>query len=239
MSFVFSPEPIVALPVADSKDQFAVRRVYCVGRNYSAHAVEMGSDPKRDLPFFFCKPANSVVPIKNGQVLEWPYPSQTANLHYEIELVVAIGKAGRDIPLAQAHDYVWGYAVGLDMTRRDLQTQMKEKGKPWEIGKAFDYSAPIGEIYPTPQVGYLSNAAIYLRVNGIEKQYSNIDQMIWSAAEIISYLSGYFELKPGDLIMTGTPEGVGMVKVGDVMEGGVAGLADIKVKVFQDDHKSF
>jgi fumarylpyruvate hydrolase len=227
MSFIFPPQPLTALNIAASSDQFPVRRVYCVGRNYAAHAKEMGADPSREAPFFFCKPADAVLPMQAGQTLELPYPSQTTNLHHEVELVVAIGKAGRDIPLQQAQEYVWGYAVGLDMTRRDLQGQMKEKGKPWEIGKAFDYSAPIGLLYRTQ----ITQAAIYLQVNGSDKQRSNIDQMTWSVPEIIHHLSRYFELKPGDLIMTGTPEGVGAVKVGDVMVGGVEGLGEIRVKV--------
>jgi fumarylpyruvate hydrolase len=231
MPFIFSPEPITALNVGNSSDQFAVRRVYCVGRNYAAHAREMGSDPTREAPFFFCKPANAVVPITNGQTLDLPYPTQTANLHHEIELVVAIGKAGRDIPVEEANEHVWGYAVGLDMTRRDLQNQMKEKGKPWEIGKAFDHSAPIGLLYPANQVSDVKKAAIYLQVNGVEKQRSAIDQMTWSVPEIIHHLSRYFELKPGDLIMSGTPEGVGAVVVGDVMVGGIDGLGEITINV--------
>ncbi len=231
MAFVFSPEPATALNVADSPDQFAVRRVYCVGRNYAAHAREMGADPARDIPFFFCKPANAVLPSKEGEVLNLGYPSQTMDFHHEIELVVAIGKTGRDIPVDSANEHVWGYAVGLDMTRRDLQGKMKDKGKPWEIGKAFDHSAPMGLLYPVNQTGYINDAAIYLRVNGNEKQHSNIDQMIWSVPEIIHYLSCFFELKPGDLIMTGTPEGVGAVVVGDTMEGGIDGLGKIDVKV--------
>ncbi|PRC94528.1 fumarylacetoacetate hydrolase family protein [Solimicrobium silvestre] len=233
MSYIFPPEAVTALKVAASSDLFAVRRVYCVGRNYAAHAREMGSDPTREAPFFFCKPANAVTPITDGQTLELAYPGVTTNFHHEIELVVAIGKAGRDIPVAQANAHVWGYAVGLDMTRRDLQGQMKDKGKPWEIGKAFDHSAPIGNLYPVDQVGLLNinKAAIYLKVNGSDKQRSNIDQMTWSVPEIISHLSSYFELKPGDLIMTGTPEGVGAVLVGDVLEGGIAGLGGIRVRV--------
>jgi len=231
MPFVFPAEPITALNIASSSDQFPIRRVYCVGRNYAAHAREMGSDPTREAPFFFCKPANAVMPITDGQTLQLPYPTQTANLHHEIELVVAIGKAGRNIPVEKAHEHVWGYAVGLDMTCRDLQNQMKEKGKPWEIGKAFDHSAPIGLLIPANQVADVKKAAIYLQVNGNEKQRSTIDQMTWSVPEIIHHLSRYFELKPGDLIMTGTPEGVGSVAVGDVMSGGIDGLGEITVNV--------
>lgn len=231
MTYIFPPETTPALNINGSPDQFPIRRVYCVGRNYAAHAREMGSDPTREAPFFFCKPADAVLPAVNGQTLTLPYPSQTSNLHHEVELVVAIGKAGRDLPVEQAYDHVWGYAVGLDMTRRDLQNQMKEKGKPWEIGKAFDHSAPIGLLHPATQVGEINQAAIYLQVNGQEKQRSTIDQMTWSVPEIIHHLSRYFELKPGDVIMTGTPEGVGAVTVGDVMVAGIEGLGEIQVNL--------
>ena len=231
MPYIFSPEPVSVLQVANSADQFAVRRVYCVGRNYAAHAREMGSDPTREDPFFFCKPADAVLPIADAETVILPYPTLTKNYHHEVELVVAIGKAGRDISVDQANDYVWGYAVGLDMTRRDLQGQMKDKGRPWEIGKAFDFSAPIGALYPVSKVGLFSRAAIYLQVNGKDRQRSDIDQMTWSVPEIISHLSRYFELKAGDLIMTGTPEGVGAVVVGDVLEAGIAGLGAIRLKI--------
>jgi fumarylpyruvate hydrolase len=233
MSYIFPPEKIAALAVANSVDQFAVRRVYCVGRNYAAHAREMGSDPTREDPFFFCKPADGVVPIADIQTaaLPLPYPSLTKNFHHEVELVVAIGKSGSNIAVDQANEYVWGYAVGLDMTRRDLQGQMKDKGKPWEIGKAFDHSAPIGAVYPVSATGLLTQAEIYVQVNGADRQRSNIDQMTWSVPEIISHLSRYFELHPGDLIMTGTPEGVGAVVVGDVLDAGISGLGTIRVKV--------
>ncbi len=231
MSYVFEPEAVTSLAVAASPEQFAVRRVYCVGRNYAAHAREMGTDPDREPPFFFCKPANAVVPVVHGERATIAYPSQTNNYHYEIELVVAIGKAGRAIPVEDALDYVWAYGVGLDMTRRDLQSQMKEHGRPWEIGKAFDQSAPVSTLYPVSQTGHLTKAAIWLEVNGQQKQHSNIDQMSWSVAETISQLSRYFELKPGDIIMTGTPEGVGAVLPGDEIRGGITGLDEIRVLV--------
>lgn len=231
MSYIFSPEAVPALPLANSADQFAVRRLYCVGRNYAAHAREMGSDPTRDVPFFFCKPADAVLPVPEGSAVALPYPGMTSNFHHEVELVVAIGKAGRDIAVDQANDYVWGYAVGLDMTRRDLQGQLKDQGKPWEISKAFDLSAPMGALYPVSQVGLISKAEIFLQVNQADRQRSNIDQMSWSVPEIISHLSRYFELKPGDLIMTGTPEGVGAVVPGDVIDAGIAGLGSIRVRV--------
>lgn len=231
MSYIFPPEAVTALSVAGSSDLFAVRRVYCVGRNYAAHAREMGNDPSREAPFFFCKPGNAVLPLANGVAGQLPYPAMTTNFHHEIELVVAIGKAGKTIPLEQAQEHVWGYGVGLDMTRRDLQAQMKDKGKPWEISKAFDHSAPISQLYPVSQVGVLNQAEIYLQVNGRDKQRSNIDQMSWSVAEIIHHLSHYFELHAGDLIMTGTPEGVGAVVAGDSLHGGIAGLGSIQVNI--------
>jgi len=231
MAFVFPPEPPVAIPVAGSSDQFAVRRVYCVGRNYAAHTREMGFDPDRELPFFFCKPTDAVVPVAYGQTLELAYPSQTQNFHHEAELVVAIGKNGSDIPLDQALDHVWGYAVGLDMTRRDLQMRMREQGRPWEIGKAFDRSAPIGPIHPAAQVGHFTQGALWLTVNDQSKQQSDASFLIWSVPEMVAYLSKFFRLEPGDLIFTGTPEGVGAVQAGDIMKVGIERLGELTVKV--------
>ncbi|QRY78139.1 fumarylacetoacetate hydrolase family protein [Pseudomonas sp. PDNC002] len=231
MSYVFAPPAPTSLAIVGSDQRFPVRRVYCVGRNYAAHAREMGFDPDREPPFFFCKPADAVVPVAAGHTLELPYPAQTSNYHYEIELVVAIGKAGRDIPEEQANEHVWGYAVGLDMTRRDLQMQMREMGRPWEIGKAFDASAPIAPLHPASAAGHPSRAAIWLQVDGSDKQRSNIDRLIWSVPATIAYLSQFFELHPGDLIMTGTPEGVGPVVAGELMTGGVDGLGQIRVRV--------
>ena len=231
MSFIFQPEANPALPIANSTTLFPVRRVYCVGRNYAAHAREMGADPTREAPFFFCKPADAVLPVHHGKQVDLPYPSLTKNYHHEVELVVAIGRAGKNIAIDNAQDYVFGYAVGCDMTRRDLQGKMKDTGKPWEIGKAFDYSAPIGEIYPVKQHGVLQQAEIYIQVNGQDKQRSDINQMSWNVAEIIHHLSTYFELKPGDLIMTGTPEGVGAVQIGDSLQAGIAGLGSIHLRV--------
>jgi len=231
MSYVFQPAPVTTLPVAGSNEQFPVRRVYCVGRNYAAHAREMGFDPDREPPFFFCKPADAVVAVPYGTTLELPYPSETSNFHYEIELVAAIGKSGADIPVEQALDYVWGYAVGLDMTRRDLQIKMREVGRPWEIGKAFDRGAPTAPLHKAADVGHLDKAELWLKVNGQDKQRSDTSKLIWSIAETVAYLSKYFRLEPGDLIFTGTPEGVGPVVKGDLMEGGVAGLGELKVRV--------
>lgn len=231
MSYVVKAPEVVGVPVVGTTDQFPVRRVYCVGRNYAAHAREMGFDPDREPPFFFCKPTDSVKPVTYGDTLEVPYPSETGNYHYEIELVAAIGKAGSNISEADALSHVWGYAVGLDMTRRDLQMKMREMGRPWEIGKAFDNSAPIGPMHPANTVSHLEQAEIALKVNGEFKQKSTIDKLIWNVAETVSYLSRYFHLEEGDLIYTGTPEGVGPVVKGDIMEGSVEGLGTIAVKV--------
>jgi fumarylpyruvate hydrolase len=231
MAFVFPPDPPIAVPVAGSDDKFAVRRVYCVGRNYAAHAREMGFDPDREPPFFFCKPAGAVIPVAYGETLEIPYPSQTTNYHYEAELVAAIGKGGTDIAVADALDHVWGYAVGLDMTRRDLQMKMREMGRPWEIGKAFDDSAPIGPIHRTSDVGHFESGGIWLTVNGATKQESDVSHLIWSVAETVSDLSKFFRLEPGDLIYTGTPEGVGPVAKGDSMMVGIGRLGELSVRV--------
>jgi len=233
MSYVFAPQQPTSLAVAGSEQRFPVRRVYCVGRNYAAHAREMGFDPQREPPFFFCKPADAVVPVADGQCLELAYPSETENYHYEIELVVAIGRSGRNIPVERANQHVWGYAVGLDMTRRDLQMKMREMGRPWEIGKAFDDSAPIGPLHPLSRTGHLDKGGIWLQVEGVDRQRSDIDQLIWSVPETIAYLSRFFTLHPGDLIMSGTPEGVGAVVAGESMRGGVDGLGAIEVRVIQ------
>jgi fumarylpyruvate hydrolase len=231
MAFVFPPEAPVGIPVAGSDDLFAVRRVYCVGRNYAAHAREMGFDPDREPPFFFCKPADAVVPVAYGETLELAYPAQTQNYHYEAELVAVIGKGGSDIPLSQALDHVWGYAVGLDMTRRDLQMKMREMGRPWEIGKAFDRSAPVGPIHPVSSVGHFEQGGLWLTVNGETKQKSDVSHLIWSVAETVADLSRFFRLEAGDVIFTGTPEGVGAAKAGDVMAVGVERLGELTVRV--------
>jgi fumarylpyruvate hydrolase len=231
MSYVFAPAPVVAVPVVGSSEQFAVRRIYCVGRNYEAHAREMGHDPDREPPFFFGKPADAVLYVAPGTTGEFPYPSQSKNVNYEMELVAAIGKAGKDIATERALEHVYGYALGIDMTRRDLQAEAKKLGRPWDTAKGFDYSAPLGPIHPVSKVGHIDHGAIWLSVNGEDKQRSDVSQLIWSTAETISYLSTLFELKPGDLIFTGTPEGVGAVVKGDLMTGGVDGLGDFSVRV--------
>jgi len=231
VSYVFEPEAQVTVPVAGTDALFPVRRLYCVGRNYAAHAREMGSDPDREPPFFFCKPDNSIVVVEPGQTAEFAYPSQSSNVHHEIELVVAIGRSGRDIPAEQALAHVYGYTVGLDMTRRDLQFKMRDKGRPWELGKAFDQSAPIATIHPVSAVGHPAAGAIWLQVDGVDRQRSDINALIWSVSEIIANLSTFFELQPADLIYTGTPEGVGKVERGQTMKGGIDGLGELQVKV--------
>ena len=232
MNYIFPPMSVVGLPIHDTDQFFPVRRVYCVGRNYADHAREMGSDPTREPPFFFCKAndAQSIIPVSPNQVNDLPYPPKTQNLHYEVELVVAIGQDGANLSAEQAKDLIFGYAVGLDMTRRDLQNAMKQNGRPWEIGKAFDYAAPIGEIYPVATVD-IQNAAISLSVNGEPKQQGNINQLIWNVAETIANLSALFKLKAGDLIFTGTPAGVGAVVKGDKMLAQIDGLGSIELVV--------
>lgn len=233
MSFVFNPMPIVGLPVKDNDALFPVRRVYCVGRNYAAHAREMGFDPDREPPFFFCKPNDpeSIVPVPANEAVTLPYPALTNNYHYEIELVVAIGKDGKNISVEDAKDYIYGYTVGLDMTRRDLQMAQREKGRPWEVGKAFDYSAPVGLIHTIEQTGELNSGDIHLTVNGETRQRSDVTHLIWNIAETIANLSTLFELKQGDLIFTGTPEGVGAVVRGEQMRAEITGLTGITVNV--------
>jgi fumarylpyruvate hydrolase len=233
MSFVLTPPAVVGLPVAGSSDLFPVRRVYCVGRNYAANASEMGFDPDREPPFFFCKPNDdaSIVPVPAGETVGIPYPGQTANYHYEAELVVLIGKGGRDIAVEDAAKHIYGYAVGLDMTRRDLQMKMREQGRPWEIGKAFDFSAPVGVVRRLAESGEITAGAITLEVNGETRQKSDIRNLIWSVNEVIANLSTLFALQPGDLIFTGTPEGVGAVQRGQTMQVRIDGLEPISVNV--------
>jgi len=230
MSFVFTPPAVVSVPVVGTTDRFPVHRVYCVGRNYEEHAKEMGFTG-REPPFFFLKPADAVVVVDAGKTGVIPYPSLTSNLHHEIELVAAIGTGGKNIKAADALKHLFGYAVGLDMTRRDLQGEMKKQGRPWCIGKAYDHSAPIGPITPADKAGDVANAEIYLQVNGKDRQRSTVSKLIWNLAETIEHLSVAWELQPGDLIYTGTPEGVAAVVSGDTMVGEVRGLGTLTVKV--------
>lgn len=222
--------PAPTLSVAGERTAFPVRRIYCVGRNYAAHAREMGKDPKRELPFFFMKPATALVPLM-GRGVTIPYPSRTQSFQHEIELVAAIGTRAADVSASDALGHVFGYAVGLDMTRRDLQLAARDAGRPWELGKSFAHSAPIGVIRRVRDVGHPASGGIWLSVNGEERQRGDLSELIWSVAECISCLSAFDALEPGDLLFTGTPAGVGAVLPGDVLHGGVEGLGEITVQV--------
>ena len=230
MPYVFAPPPPVSVPVVGMSDRFPVHRIYCVGRNYVDHALEMGGTG-REAPFFFMKPADAVLVAEPGATATMPYPTLTNNLHHEIELVVAIGTGGSHIKAADAVSHIYGYAVGLDMTRRDLQNEMKKQGRPWSIGKGFDHSAPIGAITPAAQVPDIAQAAIHLQVNGQDRQRSTIAKLIWNIAETIEQLSAAWALQPGDLIYTGTPEGVAAVVRGDTLTGSIDGLQGIQVRI--------
>ncbi|MFT5499876.1 MAG: fumarylpyruvate hydrolase [Woeseiaceae bacterium] len=219
--------PQTSVSIARAEARFPVRRIYCVGRNYAEHAREMGHDPDRDPPFFFTKPADAVV--ENGAAID--YPSRTDNLHHEIELVVALDKGGENIPLGQALQHVFGYAVGIDLTRRDLQKQAKEKGRPWDTAKGFDNSAPLSAIHSADDIGHPESGRIWLDVNGENRQQGDLNELIWSVAESIAELSTLFRLQPGDLIFTGTPAGVGPVVSGDQLTGGIDGLDEIVISI--------
>jgi fumarylpyruvate hydrolase len=224
--YVVQPAPVAALPVKGSDKLFPIHRIYCVGRNYAEHAIEMGHDPSKEPPFFFQKNPDNLV--TDGK---FPYPSATSDVHHEIEMVVALGKGGTDIPVESALDHVFGYGVGLDMTRRDLQGEAKKLGRPWEVGKAFEASAPCGPLVPASEIGHPMSGVVTLKVNAEIRQQGDLNQLIWKVPEMISYLSGLFTLQPGDIIMTGTPAGVGAVKRGDVLEGFVEGIGTIEVVV--------
>ncbi len=223
--------PQVTIPIVGQATVFPVRRIYCIGRNYAAHAREMGSDPTREPPFFFQKPTDAIQYVAPGTVADHPYPTLTKNYHYEVELVAALNKGGRNIPVDKALELVYGYAIGLDMTRRDLQRGMGDQKKPWEIGKSFDRSAPIGPLHPLASVGHFESGAIWLKVNGQTKQTADLKQMIWSVAEQISRLSEAFELRPGDIIYSGTPENVGPVVRGDVIDCHIDKLPNLGIKI--------
>lgn len=230
MTTVFPPQAAGMVAVYGSGDFFPVHRIYCVGRNYDAHAREMGATDRED-PFFFSKPGDAVLNIADGQVGTMPYPSATQDLHHEIELVVALGSGGTDLNPTQAAACIWGHAIGLDMTRRDLQAAAKKAGRPWESSKAFDHSAPIGPLHPVTQTGPLTRGRIALSVNGEVRQQGDLADMIWSVPEAIAHLSTLFELKAGDLIFTGTPAGIGAVQPGDLMQGSIAGLGMLQVRI--------
>lgn len=224
--YVFEPRAVSALPVAGTGQLFPVHRIYCVGRNYAAHAVEMGHDPNKEAPFFFQKNADNIV--LDGR---FPYPSASSDVHHEIEMIVALKSGGTDIPVERALDCVFGYGVGLDMTRRDLQGKAKDAGRPWEVGKAFECSAPCSALVPASAIGHPSEGEVWLDVNGKRRQTGNLNQLIWKVPEMISYLSGLFTLAAGDVIMSGTPAGVGPVQRGDVLHGHVDGVGDLEVRV--------
>jgi len=227
MPYIITPPATPSLPVRGSDDLFPIHRIYCVGRNYAAHAREMGHDPDREPPFFFQKNPDTIIPDGG----KFPYPDKSKDVHFEIELVIALSNGGKDIKEAEAMDCVFGYAVGLDMTRRDMQGEAKKSGRPWEVGKAFEKAAPCGEVVPAAQVRGIDSARIWLDVNGKTRQDGNINQLIWSIPEIITYLSGLFTLAPGDLIYSGTPSGVGAIVKGDVMKGAIEGVGEITINV--------
>lgn len=227
VAYVFAPPPQPSAPVAGQEARFPIRRIFCVGRNYEAHAREMGKDPTRDPPFFFMKPADVAV----NAPASIPYPPETKNFHYEIELIVAIGEGGRDIAQADALKHVWGYGVGIDLTRRDLQLAARDAGRPWSWGKSFDLSAPLAPLHPVSKVGHPSKGRIWLAVNGVVKQDQDISELIWNVPEIVSIISQSIELRPGDIIMTGTPSGVGAIVRGDKVTGGVDGLGEIAIDI--------
>jgi fumarylpyruvate hydrolase len=224
--YVVQPAAVATLPVQGSDKLFPIHRIYCVGRNYAEHAIEMGHDPSKEPPFFFQKNPDNI--ITDGK---FPYPSATTDVHHEIEMVVALSKGGTNIPVESALDNVFGYGVGLDMTRRDLQGEAKKLGRPWEVGKAFEASAPCGPLVPASEIGHPTSGAVTLKVNAEIRQQGDLNQLIWKVPEMISYLSGLFTLQPGDIIMTGTPAGVGAVVRGDVLEGFVEGIGKIEVVV--------
>jgi len=227
--FVIQPAAQASIAVAGSQARFPIRRVFCVGRNYAAHAREMGNDPDREPPFFFTKPADAVVPAE-GAV---PYPPLTENLHHEIELVVALGKGGANIEPGQALDLVWGYAVGVDLTRRDLQDVAKKMSRPWDWSKAFDASGPCGPLHPVSEIGHPSKGRIWLNVNGEVRQQGDLEELIWPVADVIAYISQSVTLAPGDVIFTGTPAGVGALQPGDAVTGGVDGIGEIAFTIGQ------
>lgn len=223
---VFAAPAVPSLPVKGLADRFPIHRVYCIGRNYEAHAVEMGHDPNKEPPFFFQKNPSNVF-----CGAEFPYPTETSDVHHEIELMAVLHKGGKNISVEDALNHVYGYAVGLDMTRRDLQGEAKKLGRPWEVGKAFEHSGPCTEVVRSSEIGHPSQGEIWLKVNGEVRQKGDLNQMIWKTAEQVAVLSRFFALQPGDVIFTGTPSGVGPVKRGDVLHGHVQGVADLQVKV--------
>lgn len=231
MAFVFDPPETPSVAVAGTDARFPVRRVFCVGRNYAKHAIEMGGDPERDPPFFFSKPADAVVNAAVGDAATVPYPPRTENFHHEIELAIALGRGGTNVAAADALDLVFGYATSVDLTRRDQQAAAKEAGRPWDMSKGFDHSAPIGPIAPAAEVGHPSKGRIWLAVNGETKQNADLQELVWTVPELIANLTTYVTVAPGDVILTGTPAGVGPLVAGDVVTGGVAGLPELSFRI--------
>jgi fumarylpyruvate hydrolase len=229
--YAFSPSPMPILPVEGLDEFFPARHVWCVGRNYADHAREMGSDPVRESPFFFSKPADALVPVVPNAAAQIHYPRRTENFQHEVELVVALNRGGSNIAPERAREHIYGYAIGIDLTRRDVQLALRDKGRPWEMGKAFDHSAPVGPVHPAVLIGHPDHGAIWLEVNGERRQQGDVAQMIWSVPEIIAELSSYVDLCAGDLIFTGTPAGVGPLRVGDSIRAGIAGLSEIALGV--------
>jgi fumarylpyruvate hydrolase len=236
MKLCFEAPALVTVPIVDQEDRFPVNRIYCVGRNYEAHAKEMGGSG-REPPFFFMKPVDALLVVSDGEIGSMEYPQLTRDLHHEVELVVAIGKGGCNIKVVDALDHVFGYAVGLDMTRRDLQNKMKVQGWPWEVGKAFDQSAPISPIIAVNNKAVIASTEVKLSVNGDLRQIGRIDELIWNIAEIIEHISDFWTLKPGDLIFTGTPAGVAAVGIGDVMVATITGIGELKVCIKSGYHQ--
>jgi len=228
------PTERTLIPIEGATLGFPVRRIYCVARNYAEHAREMGATD-REAPFFFCKPGDAVLPVAPGSIGRMPYPPKTADLHHEVELVVAIGATARGISASEARQCIFGYAVGLDMTRRDVQAELKKLARPWDLAKGFDYSAPIGAIRRREDIGTLDHGAIRLTINGSERQHGDLSDMIWTPTEIVATLSEYFELRPGDLVFTGTPAGVGPVSAGDRLVASIDGLSDLNVDIVTRD----
>ena len=231
MQYAIPAWDLPSVPVVGGEQRFPVRHIYCVGRNYAEHAKEMGGDATKEPPFFFTKPADSIVPVVPPAIGTVPYPMATKNFHHELELVVAIGKSGANIAAEEAQALIFGYAVGLDMTRRDLQADMREKKRPWDIGKSFANAAPIAPIHPVAMTGVLSRGEITLEVNGQRRQHGDLADMVWDVPGVLAFLSQLYRLEPGDLVFTGTPAGVGAVVVGDRLEGRIAGLTPLAIRI--------
>lgn len=230
MNWAIQPQAQAGIAVVNTDQQFPIHRIFCVGRNYAEHAVEMGYSG-REAPFYFTKPAHAAFALSETEITDWPYPSATKDVHHEVELIVALGSSGKNLSLEQAQAAIWGFAIGIDMTRRDLQAEAKKQGRPWDVAKGFDSSAPMGPLYPKDQVGSFSEGGIRLYVNDSLRQQGDLSHMIWDVPNVISYLSSLYELQAGDLIMTGTPAGVGAVNKGDVLRAEIEGFNPVELRV--------